>query len=85
MVSIEKAKKRILLEPNMANYDFHIISSGFVMQSFKLILLPVWISHITVDDQQLEICINGQTGTFIGDRKSSSTLDKIADWILGNK
>lgn len=41
-------------------------SSSMLVDSFKLILLPVWITHIIMKDKHFEVVINAQKGTVSG-------------------
>jgi hypothetical protein len=38
-----------------------------LVDSFKLILLPIWITHINMNDVHFEVVINGQIGTISGE------------------
>jgi hypothetical protein len=42
-------------------------SSSMLVDSFKLILLPVWITHVIMNDVHFEVVINGQEGTVSGE------------------
>ena len=41
-------------------------SSSMLVDSFKLILLPVWITHVIMKDKHFEVVINAQKGTVSG-------------------
>jgi hypothetical protein len=41
-------------------------SSSMLVDSFKLILLPVWIMHVIMKDKHFEVVINAQKGTVSG-------------------
>jgi DNA-directed RNA polymerase subunit M/transcription elongation factor TFIIS len=43
-------------------------SLGLVVESFKLALLPVWLTHYKVDGETFDLLINGQTGEVVGKR-----------------
>ena len=57
-------------------------SMGMVVESFKLILLPVWIVHYKVEGEVYDVVINGQNGMIHGDRPQSG-IRKFFGRLLG--
>jgi predicted RNA-binding Zn-ribbon protein involved in translation (DUF1610 family) len=54
-------------------------SSGLMVESFKLVLLPIWMTEIKQEGRDHLVLINGQDGTVNGD-----TLEKktgLFDWL----
>ncbi len=45
--------------------------------SFKLILIPVWVTEYKLEDQPYRVIINGQTGSIYGERASRG----VAGWL----
>ncbi len=45
--------------------------TGFSGETFKHILLPVWITHYTLEDSRYRMSVNGQTGKVYGQRPFS--------------
>jgi len=45
--------------------------SRFSEETFKHILLPVWITHYTLEEQRYRMSVNGQTGKVYGERPFS--------------
>lgn len=58
-------------------------SDEITMESFKLVLVPVWIGTFTLESVIHDLTINGFTGTVFGP-KPPSRLEKFADWLLGD-
>ncbi len=56
--------------------------SGIMMMSYKLILLPLWTTHFTVDDKTYQVYINGQNGRLRAD-KPSGVVGKFFSWLKG--
>ena len=56
-------------------------SSGVVVDSFKLVLLPVWVASYRYGGKEYPVVVNGQTGTVHGQRPQSG-LKKLLDGIL---
>lgn len=43
-------------------------SAGIIIESFKLILLPIWLTHYRCQVEDFQVVINGQTGNVRGER-----------------
>ncbi len=55
--------------------DRQVITSAdmrFSEETFKHILLPVWITHYTLEDNRYRMSVNGQTGKVYGERPFSN-------------
>lgn len=61
-------------------HDLALNSSGLIVESYKLILLPVWILHYRLEDRVYDLVVNGQTGTVYGQRPESG-LRKLFSWL----
>lgn len=49
------------------NYrDFYMSSSGLIIESYQLTLLPVWIGSYRYKNQAYTVAVNGQTGKVAG-------------------
>lgn len=57
-------------------------SAGMIVESYKLLLLPVWIAHYRFRGREYSIVVNGQTGAVRGGRpgQQKSTAG-IGDWL----
>lgn len=71
------ARKKVLkdLRRHPHNYtngesvrDLRFNSTGIFVESFKHILLPLWLAHYTVDGKQYDVVVNGQNGDVAGER-----------------
>jgi predicted RNA-binding Zn-ribbon protein involved in translation (DUF1610 family) len=56
-------------------------SDGIILESFKLVLVPVWMGEATLENKRLEILVNGKTGQIYAENPPKG-LDKIIDWLL---
>ena len=60
-------------------------SASLAVESFKLVLIPVWITEIIVNGQKLLVLINGQNGVVQGDtpgqEKKSKNKNGLLDWL----
>jgi len=57
-------------------------SAGMTVESFKLVLLPVWLTELPFDGRQHLVLINGQSGvvvTDLPDKKEKKT--SLMDWL----
>ena len=59
------------------------MSSYMLIESFKLILLPIWVGSYRYQDEDYKVVVNGQTGTVRGVRPRGG-LRKLLDDILGD-
>jgi DNA-directed RNA polymerase subunit RPC12/RpoP len=57
--------------------DLTFSSAGMVIESFKLILLPLWIAHYRIQERDYTAVINGQTGTV----RTGSSHNGLLDWL----
>jgi len=86
-----KARRRVLEQLRRQPYkltggrivrDLRLNSRGLAIDSFKLILLPMWIAHFRRDGNLLEAVINGQSGVVWGDR-AYGLVGKLMSWFKG--
>lgn len=61
--------------------DLRLSTSGLVVESFKHILLPMWVTHYQVENELYEVALNGQKGTVHGDRPQSG-IGKLFSRLL---
>ena len=62
--------------------DFSLYSNGLLIESYKLILVPLWMLHFKVEDTVYDVIINGQTGNVRGDRPQN-VAGKLFSWLKG--
>lgn len=60
------------------------MSSRLAIESFKLILVPLWTAHYTEREKRFDALINGQTGRVRGERPRG-VVRKWLDWLLGSE
>lgn len=62
--------------------DLTLNSTGLMILSYKLILLPVWMAHYELNGQSFDLFINGQNGRIHG-QKQGGMIGKLASWLRG--
>ncbi|MCP4357560.1 MAG: hypothetical protein GY796_06045 [Chloroflexi bacterium] len=62
--------------------NLRLNSSGIVVESYKHILLPMWVTHYKIEGEIYDVAINGQNGQIHGDRPQSG-LGKLFSRLLG--
>ncbi len=62
--------------------DLRISSRGMAINSFKLVLVPVWLGHYRLDGQEYPLIVTGQNGAVIGSRPEG-LLDRLVGWLRG--
>lgn len=54
--------------------NLYLDSKDLMVETFKLILLPLWISHFRVDQKHYPLLINGQTGKVWGRKAGGGVI-----------
>ena len=70
------------LSPDQYVHDLGVNSSGLLVESYKLILLPLWMVHFKVDETVYDVVINGQTAAVRGERPQN-VVGKLFSWLKG--
>lgn len=87
-----QARKQIITEVRKKPYkitggeyieDFSVQSKDLLVESYKLILVPLWMLHYKVEDTVYDVIINGQTGNVRGDRPQKNVVGKLFSWLKG--
>jgi predicted RNA-binding Zn-ribbon protein involved in translation (DUF1610 family) len=61
-------------------FNLKTSSASLTIESFKLVLLPVWITEIPFNNQELLVLINGQNGVVQGE-PPSRPKSGLFDWL----
>jgi DNA-directed RNA polymerase subunit RPC12/RpoP len=56
-------------------------SGGMMVESYRLILLPVWLTHFHWEGRPYDLVLNGQTKGALGQRPSPSWRRWLQDWF----
>jgi hypothetical protein len=59
--------------------DLNYSPSNISITSFRLILLPIWVTNYSFEDKSCRIVINGQTGAVHGETRTHG----LKDWLEG--
>jgi DNA-directed RNA polymerase subunit RPC12/RpoP len=81
---LDDARKRVNYRTFGNARDVRASSSHLVIESFKLVLLPLWIAHYRDKDKQYTIVVNGRTGAVYG-QKPARGFRKLWAWLIGGK
>ena len=60
----------------------HTSSANLVIDSFKLVLLPVWMAELPFDGREHLVLINGQSGDVAGDIQDKTAAPKESEGLL---
>jgi hypothetical protein len=63
-------------------FNLRTSSANLTIESFKLVLVPVWITEIPLNDQKLLVLINGQNGIVQGDMPKQEKKPKAKNGLL---
>jgi hypothetical protein len=64
----------ILLDTQGRVENFRPSSSRMSVESFKLILVPAWVTSYVVEEKTYNVIVNGQTGAVTGETPSVDLL-----------
>jgi hypothetical protein len=59
--------------------NLFVDSSRMIVESYRLILLPAWVSYYVLEDKKYHLIINGQTGEVHAEQPQQS----IKGWFMG--
>jgi len=66
-------------------FNLRTSSASLAIESFKLVLMPIWIAEIPVEDKNILVLINGQNGIVQGElpaqEKKSKNKNGLFDWL----
>lgn len=73
---IHLAEKRRSIEFSISSdhSDISTISTSIIVESYSLLLLPVWIIHYTYQEKVYQVVINGQNGAIEGEGPARGVL-----------
>ncbi|MGB7874842.1 MAG: hypothetical protein WBL25_10700 [Anaerolineales bacterium] len=74
------------LPGNIASlFNLRTLSAPMTIESFKLVLVPIWITEIPVNGEELLVLVNGQNGVVQGDipaqEKKLKNKNGLFDWL----
>ena len=63
--------------------NFRTTSTNLAITSYKLLLLPVWMTTYPYEDENYQVLINGQNGLVLGELPKSMRKEKgrIMEWL----
>jgi hypothetical protein len=83
-VAARRARK-IVRKDIWGNFkDLNLSSSGLVIQTFKLVLLPVWVAKYSANETDYQIFISGQDLRSIGTQPERG-IKKLAAWLFSDE
>lgn len=81
--TVAKKRKQIEDEIGEGHRDLVVSSARLFVESFKLVLVPLWIARYQFDHGWYSVVVNGQLGTLRAD-KPASGLHKWLSGLLGD-
>lgn len=82
--ALAKAQTRIKQNFSQSVRDVNVASAGLGIDSYKLVLLPVWITGYHYKKRGYPLLVNGQTGSVSGSVPRSRVQNALA-WLLGKQ
>lgn len=63
--------------------QLRLITTDITIDAYKLVLVPVWVSHYSVLGKRYEVAVNAATGEVAGGLPPTR-LDRFIQWLLGH-
>ena len=63
--------------------NFHSSSANMAITSYKLLLLPLWMTTYPYEDEDYQVLINGQNGAVVGELPKSMLEPEEKGGFLG--
>jgi len=61
--------------------NLNFTSEGIVLQTYKLVLVPVWMGHYRLEQESYPCLVNGKTGLVMAS-KPPGVFKKFVNWLL---
>ncbi|MCB0033497.1 MAG: hypothetical protein KDE51_05750 [Anaerolineales bacterium] len=86
MMARNEVAKGVRARPHqLTSYDVRnltIGTSALIIESYKLIFLPVWTAHYRSEGKTYDVYVNGQNGRVHGER-NQNPVQKLLSWLTG--
>ena len=64
--------------------NLHISTNEMIVESFKQVLLPLWLAHYKLEDTVYDVLLNGQTAEILGERPLG-VMGRLFGWLAGER
>jgi hypothetical protein len=64
--------------------DLNYSTASISVTSFKLVLIPLWVTQYVMEGRPYRVLINGQTGAVYGEKPSRGVMGWLGD-VLGGE
>jgi hypothetical protein len=81
-LAFKQAKQRAYEKSHLnrvQNLQFY--SDDVLLSSYKLVLVPVWIGEVVIEDKKIDLLVNGKSGKVYMD-KPGSWMKKALNWLF---
>jgi predicted RNA-binding Zn-ribbon protein involved in translation (DUF1610 family) len=79
-IALDRLKERLASERRHGPGDLTISPANLVVESFKLVLLPVFLTHYHHEAKRYSVLVDGQSGVVCGQKPRRGVLG----WLLGS-
>lgn len=79
--ALDRLRKILHQEQAGLMNNLKVNSMDLLIQSFQLVLVPIWIAHLKDEDRRCSVLINGQSG-MIRNKLASSEKRGLLSWLL---
>jgi len=82
---LENEKERIALQYDSRITNLRVNPANMAVDSYELVLLPLWITHYTLEDEVFDVVVNGQTGEVTGQKPAGGLSEWISNFFSPNR
>jgi hypothetical protein len=79
-MAVERLRRGIALDEGYIQ-DLRYSPSNIAIESFQLVLVPLWMTEICLEGRDQRVVINGQTGAVHGETPQHGLLEWLGDLI----
>lgn len=76
-LALQREQNQLRLSLDQPVSDLVIVPAQLAVESFRLVLLPVWMTHYSYDNQRYEVVINGHSGAV----RAEHPVNGVARWL----
>jgi DNA-directed RNA polymerase subunit RPC12/RpoP len=81
---LETARRKARIQAEVRVQDlrhFQVTPANLAVQSYKLLLMPVWLGNYRVEGESYTVLIDGQTAQVVGEKPPSRIKQLLDDWF----
>jgi DNA-directed RNA polymerase subunit RPC12/RpoP len=81
---LETARRNARIQAEIRMRDVHhfqVTPTNLAVQSYKLLLVPLWLGNYRLDGESYVVLVNGQTAEIVGERSPGRIRKLLGNWF----